>query len=95
MSGYRVRREPAAKEGWRKREARGNTPRTILGKGLFWATGGCEAKPGKQTSATKAEEEPWASAAGLDAFLPKRARPQPGGTGAAAQHTAPWLLSVG
>lgn len=45
-----------AKDGRRKKEERGNTRRTILGKGYSGREGECEAKPGRETRVTKAEE---------------------------------------
>ena len=53
VSGYHVRRGPAAKEGWRKREARGNTSRTIRGKGLFSARGRMRGQAGKANKCNK------------------------------------------
>lgn len=53
MSGYHVRRGPVAKEGWRKREARGNTPRTIPGKGLFSAKGRMRGQAGEANKGNK------------------------------------------
>lgn len=64
------------------RERREETHREQYGeRGYSQQEGGCEAKRGRQTSVTKAEEAPWASSAGpwsgRDVFLSKRACSQP------------------
>ena len=64
------------------RERREETHREQYGERDYsQREGGCEAKPGRQTSVTKAEEAPWPSSAGpwsgRDAFLSKRACSQP------------------
>lgn len=60
--------------------------------------GGCEAKPGRQTRATKAKEAPWASSVGpwscRDVFLSYCACSQSDGPRAVAKSSATWLLSL-